>query len=232
MNTFDEHFPGKVAVVLPVIHVCRESHHIPMKNVDLAFDAGAHGVFVINHGFSAGGELFPLICRIRDKYPNNWVGANFLGYSSEEVFYPWPPPYVDGVWSDDLRRIPREAVTFDGLYFGAFAFKTGPQVPNSRLKEFARVCAPHTDVLTTSGAGTGKQPSVKKIRKIREAIGVHPLAIASGVTPENVEGFLPYTNAFLVATGISKDFENLDEAKTKKFVRIVEEWNYVCLGQS
>ena len=39
--------------------------------------------------------------------------------------------------------------------------------------------------------------------------------LASGVTPENVDGFLPYVEAFLVATGIERDFGVLDPVRTR-----------------
>ena len=55
----------------------------------------------------------------------------------------------------------------------------------------ARNAMPYMDVVTTSGPGTGKAAAPEKIRTIRQAIGDKPLAIASGVTPENVPDYLP-----------------------------------------
>jgi predicted TIM-barrel enzyme len=77
------------------------------------------------------------------------------------------------------------------------------------------------DVITTSGMATGSAPAVEKIRSMREAIGKHPLAIASGMTPENVSQFMPYADAFLVATGISKSSYELDPAKVAAFVKAI-----------
>ena len=79
------------------------------------------------------------------------------------------------------------------------------------------------DVVTTSGPGTGWSASVEKIGAMKEALGDFPLAIASGVTPENVTDYLGIADCFLVATGISKSFEELDasllEALLKKVRR-------------
>lgn len=224
LEVFQDHFPGKSTVVLPVIHVCRQTHHLPINNVQIAYESGADGIFVINHGTSFH-DLYPLICRIKDKYPDKWLGANFLGCAIESVFYPWPPPYVDGIWSDSLHFEFREKVkVFDGLYFGPFAFKAGKQIADQYLEEGARAHLPYIDVLTTSGPATGYEPSEYKIQRIRNAIGDTPLAIASGISPENASIFLPYANAFLVATGISCDFEHLDRFKTEKLIQIVSDY--------
>lgn len=77
------------------------------------------------------------------------------------------------------------------------------------------------DVVTTSGPGTGKAAAVEKIRTMKEALGDFPLAIASGITPENVSDYLPYADCFLVATGISRNFEQLDPARTHALVEAV-----------
>ena len=58
-------------------------------------------------------------------------------------------------------------------------------------------------------------------RRMRQALGTFPLALASGVTPENVTDYLPFVDCFLVATGISKSFTELDPAKVTGLVENV-----------
>ena len=50
---------------------------------------------------------------------------------------------------------------------------------------------------------------------MKEAVGDFPLAIASGITPENVADYLDVADCFLVATGISRSFTELDPAKVR-----------------
>ena len=50
-----------------------------------------------------------------------------------------------------------------------------------------------------------------------------PLGLASGVTPKNVIDALPYTQVFIVATGIERHFGVLNAAKTAELVRLVHE---------
>jgi predicted TIM-barrel enzyme len=93
------------------------------------------------------------------------------------------------------------------------------------LAKAARRAAPWIDVVTTSGPGTGKAAAPAKVRAMKEALGEHPLALASGVTPENVTDYLPWVDGFLVATGISYTFEDLDPARVRDLVRIVRAWH-------
>ena len=65
------------------------------------------------------------------------------------------------------------------------------------------------------------RPTHEQIQQIRAAIGPHPLAIASGLTPENIAAYLPYANYFLVATGISRSFDSFDPARARAFVQRV-----------
>ena len=75
--------------------------------------------------------------------------------------------------------------------------------------------------MTTSGSGTGQAAELEKIRRMKAALGEAPLAIASGITPENVADFLPHTDCFLVATGISRSFTELDADKTHALIERV-----------
>ena len=44
------------------------------------------------------------------------------------------------------------------------------------------------------------------------------------MTPENVTDYLPWADCFLVATGISYTFEELDPARVRDLVRVVRAW--------
>jgi len=71
------------------------------------------------------------------------------------------------------------------------------------------------DVVTTSGVATGHSADLEKINTFRRACGDSPLAVASGITPENVKQYIPMVDAVLVATGINfkDDFYNIDPVK-------------------
>ena len=77
------------------------------------------------------------------------------------------------------------------------------------------------DVITTSGVSTGNAPDHGKIQEMKGVIGHHPLAIASGITPENVLGYTLYTDCFLIATGVSDSFTELNPSKVRKLADIL-----------
>ena len=76
----------------------------------------------------------------------------------------------------------------------------------------AKLASRFMDVVTTSGIATGYSADIGKISAFRRGVGDHPLALASGITPENICDYMPWVDAVLVATGINKgeDFYNID----------------------
>lgn len=138
-------------------------------------------------------------------------------------------PKVGGVWVDnagieedredqpyaDRVLAVREAAAPGCLYFGGVAFKYQRNVED--LEAACRVAARYMDVVTTSGPGTGQAAEVEKIRRMKLALEI-PLAIASGITTENVSEFLPHADSFLVATGISRSFTELDPARVRLLI--------------
>lgn len=222
-------------VFLPVIHL-PHGEAGALQSVDIALSAGADGVFLIDQGMSDR-ELLALLPKLKERYPHLWLGVNLLGYDPPDILSLPEIALIDGIWSDDAgvdsldpQRAARAAERFGaartrsgwkGLYFGGTAFKTQAPIPYDRLPEVARAAAGAMDVVTTSGRGTGVAIEPEKVRIMREAIGDHPLAVASGVTPENVHHVLPYVDAYLVATGIERSFGRLDEGRTRALAEIL-----------
>jgi predicted TIM-barrel enzyme len=71
------------------------------------------------------------------------------------------------------------------------------------------------DVVTTSGIATGHEAEGGKIADFRAGLENAPLALASGITPENAARYGRDVDCFLVATGINRDgdFYNIDPAR-------------------
>lgn len=213
-------------VVLPVIHVV--SAEQALRNARIAFDAHADGVFLINHGMQWD-ELLRIHDIVDRAFPGRWIGVNCLDLAPEQVFAQISER-VAGVWVDDARireDLPeqtaaaalaraRVAAGKPALYFGGVAFKYQRAVDD--VGRAARIAAGYVDVVTTSGPGTGRPADREKIAAMKAALGATPLAIASGITPENVGDYLPIADCFLVATGISSAFDELDPARVRALV--------------
>jgi uncharacterized protein len=196
--------------ILPVIHV--ETEEQAERNLLRAFRAGADGVFLINHAIHAS-DLVVIFRHLRTKYPGQWIGVNYLGL----------PPYTaarlaegaSGLWMDGY---PKANFDLKIPIFAGVAFKY--QMQAMALSEEVQVVGLHSNVLVTSGPETGTPPSVGKLEQLRN-LTAKPLGIASGLTPENVGQFLPFASYFLVATGVSSSFTELDEDKLRAFVKAV-----------
>ena len=216
-------------VILPVIHV--ETLPQAMSNTAVAREAGADGVFLINHRIPCS-ELLAIHHEVCRDNPDWWIGVNCLGLPVTDIFSRISPNTA-GVWVDNAHideeneeqeqaeRIAavRRKSGWTGLYFGGVAFKY--QRPVVDLERAARLATRYMDVVTTSGKATGSIPEVAKIARLKQAIGAHPLAIASGITPENVTLYLPIADCFMVATGISSSFSMLNPQRVQALVSLV-----------
>lgn len=227
MDKFRKAF-GRRYVILPVIHAANEDQ--ALTNLDIARNAGADGVFLVNHHITYR-RLFEIYEAAAVRHPGYWIGLNCLDlYTAdavEKIFSSYPD--ISGIWADNSQVsvfLPEQAIPriikrdfldkMKGLYFGGVAFKYQQHVKN--LEIAASLAADYVDIVTTSGDATGKAPELEKIQRIRSAIPVKPLAIASGIAPENVKSYLGVADCFIAATGISHNFDNLDPLRTKMLI--------------
>jgi predicted TIM-barrel enzyme len=217
--------------VFPVIHAVDKEQVV--RNASIAKDAGASGVFVINHDMPVE-EMLLLAFEAQLIIP--WVGINCLGYSALNAMKT-VPHYISGLWTDNAgidettdsqvyaKSVKAAKVDYlwRGEYFGGVAFKY--QDPVTDLRAATTQASGYMDVITTSGPATGQAADVEKLRIMHGVfdgwVARPRIAVASGITPHNVGFFLPYVDDFLVATGISFDFHELDPNKVKALVKEV-----------
>lgn len=225
MPRFEQVFGKASHVFLPVVHA--EDEDQVVRNMKIAADNGADGVFLINHRIRYT-QLFSIYDEVREVFPTLWIGLNCLDKGREVVAI--IPRDVQGLWADDggvtdcgvqdnfhIFQNLRSGVNWKGLYFGGVAFKGQAFVEDPALA--AKLAMPHIDVVTTSGPKTGEPPPLSKIRSMRQAIGGHPLVIASGMTVGNIDLYLPFCDGILVSTGISRSFTELDPRATWEFAK-------------
>lgn len=221
---------------LPVVHVLNLEQS--MRQVKIAFDNNADGVFLIGHGIRYN-ELFDIYDFIREMYSNDWIGLNCLDLRPLELFSRIPKG-VNGVWVDNAyinekldineQKYPVQVkqlinkIKWKGLYFGGIAFKYQKKV-NDIIKA-TRIACQYMDVVTTSGSGTGIAAEPEKIDIMDKIVNKYnkKLGIASGITPNNVENYKS-VNYFLVATGISQDFFTFNPRLMKKLSNKINNLN-------
>lgn len=216
--------------ILPVIHHLNDAQAV--SEAALAMEVGCDGVFLISH-LGNNSALLPLAQRIQrmrthDRPPFQ-VGVNLLGvdpafalrmahfFEADMVWIDSPGVFSTGLnpigqklqaWYDAISRVS------DIEVFAGVAFKYQPSEPAPR--EAAAVARGSGFIPTTSGSATGEAPALGKIKDM--AVLGEKLAIASGMTVDNVSLFAPYLSHILVATGVSRDEHHFDFEKLSAFV--------------
>ncbi|GBG14541.1 N-(5'-phosphoribosyl)anthranilate isomerase [Novimethylophilus kurashikiensis] len=220
--------------VYPVIHHLDDVTTIHQACVAKA--CGADGVFLISHN-GEDSDLPPLAyqlkCMISSSPREFKVGINLLSKDAYTAYRYARKHLIDMVWVDApgvsseggyAEEARRMADIIDGSidFFGSVAFKYQPHEPNP---DIVAVMARDLGMLpTTSGTATGSAPDIAKARLMSKALEGGPLAVASGMSVDNVDAYLPYFTHYLVATGVSLDENHFDPEKLKAFVRKVHEY--------
>lgn len=232
MNVIPQTFGVEIAM-LAVIHLSSRDQGVTQAK--LAFDAGADGVFLIDHSrsWSAVAEAADAVFDAT----GGWVGVNALDLTALESMSAFVNQRsVRGVWVDNAGTDERsdkqpfaEAVdvirrNWDGVYLGGTAFKYQRAVTD--LVAAGAVAAQHMDVVCTSGSGTGSAPDGDHVRQLALGAGRVPVAVASGVDVGNVAGLATAgARAFLVASSIAATFDTLDPQRTRALVDAVHALN-------
>ena len=236
---FHKLFKATGPVVLPVIHVMDAEQ--TDRNIRVLIREGAAGCFLINHDFGVP-EFLPIVREIRARFPTLWLGLNFLAVTGRDAFpvlgdLAREGCRIDAYWADDAHidehgqnaeadeiAAIRAASGWDGLYFGGTAFKKQRPVDPAHWQDAAREAVPYMDAVTTSGIATGEEADLTKIEDFRAGIGESPMALASGITPENARAYAD-VDAFMVATGINipGDFYNIDPERLAALMRITRD---------
>lgn len=208
---------SKTPEVWPVIHV----RDLPtsIRNASIAQSCGCSGVFLISmHG--ADDELVPVKAGLNRLLPGFKVGANFLSMDCDvavtrSLMDGYDATWADDAWQDtnvhDLIRPSRHP------FFAAVAFK-GSTYHDPHPDRTAREAVARGFIPMTSGSGTGVAASISKIARLREAIGPDAPLAMSGVDVARMDELAPLVSHFLIATCVSKNFYEFDEAMLRGFM--------------
>ena len=200
----------------PVIHLHDDVQG--HREADKAFDAGADGVFFINH-FSDDAMAVRLAEATKRNHPDWYVGINLLASGAVAAFEQAIAARLDAVWADAVgvnsQGLDTKAHALRRLHvvhpfidiFAGVAFKYQPQDKNPagtiyQLSDLGWIPC-------TSGAATGAAADIGKVETLGNASSTG-LGLASGVTLENVNDYLPHVSHFFVASSIAEDDYTLD----------------------
>lgn len=231
--------------VFPVVHI--KSPELAVEQAGKALERNADGVYLINHHDNhdfSGDVTLNTLARVRLEYPRHYVGVNLLGLSAVqavgkvEAFVKRGAQAPSGLWIDDIRTpeglAPTRPMEIKNAQaklrsmriLGGIAFKytgTFTEDPAKAAQE-VEALLDAVDVVTTSGAGTGTPPTKEKIAAMKAASGMKPLAVASGISLENMEEYVGPDGALideiLVASSVeTKPYSGIfDLAKLEAFI--------------
>jgi predicted TIM-barrel enzyme len=214
--------------IYPVVHVGQYDFGgvAAARESDNAFELGADGVYLIDHfrGYDNTEPLFDACDSLLRKSPDRYVGINILGLSpvfamqalakalGNRVAGLVLPP--TGLWVDDMRSDSYRSEAMDYKksdsrlqrvrIIGGVAFKytdTYTENPDIARSE-ALYYKDSVDVVVTSGSATGKPASVEKCRAMKEAIDDKPLAVASGISIDNIVNYKGSVDEILASSSI------------------------------
>lgn len=202
----------------PVVHcVCpleKQGAGHALRNARIAFENFADGVFLIGHSLDYQ-SLLMIYEHVRKEFPEDWIGINFLDIATRKDWSLLTQltrryPDLNALWIDNMPNT-RLDISARIELFGGVAFKyIDPNLRGEALVAECHRAKRLVDVITTSGSMTGSPPDIAKLEEMRSAIGDQVcLALASGVTIENVAGFLPTVDTFLVASSITRRVKSL-----------------------
>ena len=198
--------------LFPVIHISSSSQ--VKKDISHAQEVGVDGVFLINHGLVSNNSFYNIIESCIEFQTSLFpIGINFLGIENEKALdlalkFGTKMLWVDNAGVDSqpeiADKIYKQAI--DKIkYFGGVQFKYQSDRGKKDIFDSIKSSLGIVEIPTLSGIGTGKAADLDFIKRAFSAANGMSLAIASGISVDNVDFFLPYIDYFLVATSILDD---------------------------
>lgn len=219
---FRAHFGTSDRVFLPVVYAIDETQ--ALRNADIAREAQADGVFLVNHGIGCQ-QLLQIAAKMADAQPGLFVGVSCLDLSTQNVVRCLPPgvrgvwanesPTADGAGKDaDAISEARWASGWDGLLFGTLPSR-GLRKDHNSLDGLVAAMS-HIDVPTVVGYAKTQPADLLEFRALRRAFGDRPFGIAASIGPDVVEALLPYVNCVMTAPRAGQGLEHLDLQETRR----------------
>ena len=224
--------------IYPVIH--HHDHALSLQQVRAAKLAGADGAFLISHA-GADAQVMSVAAQAKGVWPDFAIGINLLTCSPRVAAIHAQECGLDMIWADDMG-VSSRGMNAMGEWlsdfartnaairlFASVAFKYQAEEPDPERAALNAVRAGF--IPTTSGRATGSAPDVEKVRRMAVASG-DTLAIASGMTPDNVAQYAPYLRHILVATGVALDAYRIDPPRLRQLIWIARSAGARLDGQS
>lgn len=203
-----------------------------LRDTEKVLSAGADGVFLINHAHNAT-TLLTRYEAVSREFPDAPVGINFwnmrnpfdvyelLNRSGVAPYAVWTDWYysLDTGQMENFKSLTPTRDTHRTILFAGVSHKAASYTEDPFLSaQLARMADRSVDYVTTTGSGTGLPVPMEKLAAMRDAIKYSKLAVASGVSVENVDSVVPLVDAILVASSLESSFGEIDDDRLRMFM--------------
>lgn len=237
--------------VYPVVHITSPEQAVEQTGIAIDAQAdGVFLIHHGNSQYQGGEVLVNAFNDVTTTYPDLFVGMNYLGLDPLEG-YTYTQRLLDAhsivrapdaLWFDDATgyaRTPDDAVDNlrrlaeyrqqhpamqQAVFMGGVAFKYthGYTDDPEQASAVAARLAPLIDVVTTSGAGTGHAPSPEKIIAMGRSVKPGQLAVASGVSIENIQDYSDQPDMSILVASSLETYSYSGEFVPERVRAIVE----------
>lgn len=208
------------------------------RDVEASAEGGADAVVLINEWCSLQ-ELEDTLGKIREKFPKQKLGVNFLGDKEE------PYGFADSfrlaneyglslVWTDfsgvDLIE-ERESISLHGVqekrpplvfYCSGVHMKYSTlKDPEKPIEVSALQAMGWVDGVIVTGPKTGVACDPQNVKRVRQVVGDYPVGVASGVSSENVGAILPYVDFYLVASSLQDSHKRIVRSQVEALSAVI-----------
>lgn len=217
-----------------VIHAHDVAHGYEQAN--RALDAGADGIALIDQ-YCTAEEVAAIARRLKPRLTDRYrLLVNILNDDSEALRI--AEELCCGIWADaltgTLQAYLSQGLAVDMTVLCGFGFKYQRETDLETgyllgLARQYRETLAKRFVYMTSGRATGLAPTSVWLRWLRSLIGEGaPLAIASGMTPENIGAYLGQASCFLVGTAIEDEDHRILLEKVRAIADQIGAYNKQC----
>lgn len=192
-----------------------------LRNAEIAFSNKADGIFL-----TSSIDCFRMVDiyrEVRDSFSDAWIGIRF---EDVDPIHQLPRlramankcKQLDAVWT---RKLPEERPDTQATIFGSFLIdykgsnevrppdEKDKPVPGEALRALCNRISSTVDVAVVFGPERGTSPGMAATAALRKFLGSSTqLAIAGGVSAENLHKFIRSADIFIVGTSLSEQDEN------------------------
>ena len=197
------------------------------------YECGLDAVLVEDY-FGTAEDVAWTLAYLRDNYPGKIYGVNLLGdfSGSYEAARHYGAAFmqVDSICGHlqpqrDLEYARMIGSLRDGTVsvLGGVRFKYQPVLSGRSVEEDLRLGMERCDAIVVTGAGTGINTELDKIKAFRQVTGSFPLIVGAGLTAETVREQLIYADGAIVGSWFKEEGKAVNPVDPRRLERFMSE---------